>query len=297
MRQDAYQEITDRIIKLLEEGTVPWQKPWVTRERHPRNLVSGKKYRGINAFILSNADYTSPYWLTYKQASDRGGHVRRGEKGFPCVYWNWTEIPDEKTGEMELIPFLRKYTVFNVQQCENVPYLEIKANDKECPPIEICEKIISGMPNPPSIEHGMAISAYYPSMDCVQMPFKNHFHNQESYYSSLFHELIHSTGHESRLARPEVTNKTKFGSEKYGREELAAEMGATYLCGHAGIENIVLDNSASYIDGWLGKLNDDRRLVVTAASQAQKAADYILRDSLNQYDQTATSEYNSSINT
>ena len=280
MRKDVYQITTDRIVNLLEEGTVPWHKPWGGQEEHPRNLVSGKKYRGINAFVLSALDYGSPYWLTYKQAKDREGHVRKGERGFPCVYWNWTEKEDSKTGEIEKCPFLKYYTVFNVEQCDDVPYPSKETGSKKYTPIETCEKVISEMPTPPQIRQGGQKAFYCPGNDLVQVPLREKFENPEFYYSALFHELIHSTGHESRLARPGIIKETALGSDPYGKEELIAEMGATFLCGYSGIENKVIDNSAAYIDGWLGQINDNSRLVVTAGAQAQKAADHILGENL-----------------
>lgn len=261
---------------MLKEGTVPWHKPWGGPEEHPRNVASGKRYRGVNAFVLSTAEYDSPYWLTYKQATDRGGHVKKGEKGFPCVYWNWTEREDKETGEIKKSPFLKYYTVFNVEQCEHVPYPTKQPPKTGYTPIEECERVISGMPNQPQIEHG-GNKAFYDSIDdLVQMPQKYYFDRLEPYYSALFHELTHSTGHESRLVRPGIVERNTFGSDPYRKEELIAEMGAAFLCGYTGIENTVIDNSASYIESWLHRLNDDSRLVVTAGAQAQKAADYIV---------------------
>lgn len=275
MRQ-AYQVITDRIVDLLESGTVPWRKPWGGEDGHPKNLVSGKKYRGINTFMLSVACYDSPYWLTFKQAKQRGGYVKKGEKGFPCIYWNTREVEDRKTGETKEVPFMRYYTVFNVKQCENVPYPINEERKNPFEPIELCERILAGMPNPPSIDRRGTLAVYSPRTDQVTIPEAERFLKPEYFYSVLFHELIHSTGHPSRLARPGITEPIVFGSETYSKEELVAEMGATFLCGHAGIENIVIENSAAYIEEWLSKLRNDNRLVVQAASQAQRAADYVL---------------------
>jgi len=142
----AYQVITDRIVDLLEKGTVPWQRPWGTAEGLPKNLVSGKEYRGINVFLLCSAGYESPYWVSYKQARDRGGTVQRGERGYPCVYWNWFDKKDESSGEIKKIPFLRYYTVFNVQQCKDVAYPAARGHGDTFSPIESCEAIVSGMP-------------------------------------------------------------------------------------------------------------------------------------------------------
>lgn len=272
----SYEVITNRIIELLEQGTVPWQQPWNGEQAHPRNLVSDKKYRGINAFLLGATAYESPYWLTYKQAKSRNGHVRKGEKGFPCIYWNWVERLDEETGEIDKKPFLRHYTVFNVTQCESVNYPELETTIHEHERIEKCEQIVREMPNPPNIQLDSTVASYHPSSDTVRMPALARFESAEEYYSTLFHELAHSTGHKSRLDRQSIKGQIVFGSKTYGNEELVAEMGATYFCGHAGIENKTIDNSAAYIQGWLTKLRANKTLVIKAAGQAQKAVDYVL---------------------
>lgn len=272
----VYEIITDRILKLLEKGTVPWHRPWGGEEHQPRNLVSNKPYRGINTFMLSAAGYEPPYWLTFKQARDREGSVKKGERGLPCIYWNWIEREDPKTGEKRNHAFLRYYTVFNVEQCERVAYPNIEATTREFSPIKACEDVVAGMPKAPPIRHGGLRACYFPGLDQVQMPPKDRFEKEEAYYSTLFHELVHSTGHESRLSRPGITEPITFGSRSYSKEELVAEMGATFLCGHTGIENAVIDNSASYISSWLTKLRNDVRLVVGSAGKAQRAADYIL---------------------
>ena len=271
---DAYQVITDRIISLLEEGTVPWHRPWGSPEDFPKNLVSGKEYRGINPFLLSSAGYESPYWLTFKQAKERGGSVRKGEKGMPCIYWNTIEIADTESGETKNRGFLKRYTVFNVTQCEDVPYPSVEKVEREFEPIESCEKLVARMSNPPKIEHDGNDAMYLRSRDIVRMPNAESFESPEHYYSTLFHELVHSTGHEKRLNRLPISNEAlNFG---YAKEELVAEMGAAFLCGRTGLDNKTIDNSAAYIDSWLGRLRHDSRLVVQAAGKAQKAADYII---------------------
>lgn len=274
--QRAYEIITDRIIKLLEEGTVPWRRPWTGQEALPKNLVSGKEYRGINVFMLGSAMYASPWWLTFKQAKERGGHVKKGEKGMPCIYWNWIERTDKDTGEEKKIPFVKCYSVFNVTQCDDIPYPENAEVREDYSPIAECEDIVRKMPSPPSIRHGMSRACYFPSRDGIDIPDHNQFSSDEEYYSTLFHELIHSTGHKKRLNRPGIAEPRVFGSNTYGKEELVAEMGASFLCGRAGIENRIIENSASYIRGWLSRLKSDKKLVVQAASQSQKAADYVL---------------------
>ena len=272
----AYEVITDRIIKSLEEGTVPWRRPWAGKELFPKNLVSGKEYRGINVFMLGLAMYASPWWLTFKQAKERGGHVNKNEKGMPCIYWNWVESTDKESGELKKIPFAKYYTVFNVAQCDGIAYPENAEARQDYSPIDECEHIVNNLRSPPSIRHGKSRACYSPSLDAIDIPDQNLFSSDEEYYSTLFHELIHSTGHAKRLNRAGVTEPTSFGSHNYGKEELVAEMGASFLCGQTGIENMVIENSASYINGWLSRLKSDKKLVVQAASQSQKAADYVL---------------------
>jgi antirestriction protein ArdC len=268
----VYQIITEQIVKQLESGVAPWHKPWATQI--PRNLASGRAYRGINVFLLASRGYGSPYWLTYKQATERGGHVRKGEHGSKVVFWKigTREVEDADGETMQKQSFLlRYYTVFNVEQCEGVP---APGADRAVNPIEECERIVAGMPNPPAITQD-AQAWYRPSTDTVGMPARNAFDSAEDYYSTLFHELTHSTGHPSRIGREGIEKLNTFGSESYSREELIAEMGAAMLAGVAGIERRTLANSASYLKSWINVLKADSRMVVGAASQAQKAADYI----------------------
>lgn len=275
MKNDVYQIITDRIVCLLESGTVPWHKPWKGGNQWPQNFISRKVYRGINLFLLNAASYASPFWLTFKQVKALGGRVKKGEQSFPVVFW---KVLEEKEGEDKRIPFLRYHNVFNVTQCEgiNIPTMPELENTPAFQPIEKCEQIVTAMPKQPEIHHNGIRACYSPSLDSVSMPESKLFDTSEGYYSTLFHELTHATGHASRLNRKEVTDSIRFGSDPYSREELVAEMGAAFLCGHCGIENKTIDLSASYIQSWLGKLKEDRKLVVHAAVQAQKACDFIM---------------------
>lgn len=277
---NVYEIITARIIEQLERGTVPWRKPWRGgADGIPTNLKSRRPYRGINVFLLATLGYESQFFLTFKQALERGGSVRKGEKGAPVIFWNWREKDERQPGgaiRKVRIPVLRFYTVFNAAQCDGIdapPLANPTASDFQ--PIEICERIVAGFPNPPAIEHRESRAYYVPATDRVNMPRPELFTSPEEYYSTLFHELSHVTGHESRLDRKGL-GEALFGSEQYSKEELVAEMGSAFLCGHAGIEPATLENSAAYIAGWLKRLRGDARLVVTAGAQAQKAADYIL---------------------
>ena len=284
VKADAFQVITDRIVGLLEQGTIPWQKPWRGGEMVPRNLISRREYRGVNVFLLHAMMYESPFWLTFNQAKELGGHVKKGERACPVVFWKWLEVDalGEPTGR-KTVPFLRYYSVFNVAQCDDIPPDKIPAlngNKREHSPIEEAERIVAKMPTRPEIRHGGGRACYSPSSDRVDMPQPATFRSGQDYYSVLFHELTHSTGHESRLNRKGVSASdgewSAFGSTPYAREELVAEMGAAFLSGQAGIVERTLDNSAAYIQSWLQRLKDDTRLVVQAAAQAQKAADFIL---------------------
>src|SRR5262249_37938096 len=205
MSETVYQVITDRVIALLQQGTIPWQKPWQGAELAPQNLVSRKAYRGVNVFLLHAMSYTSPYWLTFKQAQELGGHVRKGEKACPVVFWKWLEV--EREGERERVPFLRYYSVFNVAQCEGIEghVPSAPGSTREHSPVEAAERIFQGMPKRPDVRHGLAQAFYSPSGDYVGMPAPEQFRSGEDYYSVLFHELTHSTGHESRLARKGVS--------------------------------------------------------------------------------------------
>jgi antirestriction protein ArdC len=274
MKHDTHQVITDRIIQLLEAGAVPWRQPWKTPGQAPLNLVSRKRYRGVNILILNSAGRASPHWLTFKQVGMLGGRVLRGEKSLPVVFWKILEEPGE--GEVKKIPFLRHHGVFNTEQCRGLPPLPEPEARPPFSPLARCAEVLSGMPGPPSIIHGWRHAAYSPSLDQIQMPDPSAFESPESYHATLFHELAHATGHSSRLNRPEIAGPGAFEPGPYAREELVAEMGAAFLCGHSGIAPSTLGQSAAYIQGWLGQLRADRRLLARAAAQAQKACDHIL---------------------
>ena len=273
-RQTVYEQITDRIISMLEAGTVPWRKPWNVQTGLPRNLVTKKAYRGINTFLLHAMSYESPYWLTFRQAQELGGTVRKGEKACPVVFWRQLEVEDKESHEIEKIPMLRFYYVFNTAQVDGLKNIPVMVET----PATIsttAEEIVALMPKRPEIKHGLAKAFYSPGVDIVAMPDRARFDTEAGYYATLFHELTHATGHASRLNRPTLTESAGFGSNPYCREELVAELGAAFLCGHAGIENTI-QNSAAYLQNWLEALQNDNKLIVQAAAQAQKAADFIL---------------------
>ncbi len=290
MSQKIYDMITDRIIALLEAGVVPWRKPWKAGESAPRNLVSRKAYRGINAMLLAHTGFSSPYFLTFNQARALGGRVKKDEHGFTVIFWKFIDAKkapkEDEDAELERdrkgrIPLLRYYHVFNLEQVEGIPEGKIPAKSAAIPAefhtIEEAEAIVEGMPQRPEIRHHAGDRAFYrPATDTVTLPNRELFDSPEAYFNAIFHELTHSTGHPVRLARKSLATHAAFGSEEYSREELVAEMGASFLCAVAGIAPKTLGNSASYVDSWLKALRNDRRAVVIAAGQAQKAADFIL---------------------
>ncbi len=286
MKVDVYEIVTDRVIELLERGTVPWRKPWKGQNLHPCNGRTGSHYRGINPFLLEVAKISNGYrdhrWLTFKQAKDAGGTVKKGESSSLVVFWKWLEKADGDTGEVKRIPLLRYFRVFNVEQCKKLDESKLKAEPDVYEPseweaIENAERIAdtwlesSGLHN--RISHGGNRAAYSPSDDSLLMPDRDRFEASAEYYSTLFHELTHSTGHIDRLNRFESGG---FGSDPYAREELIAELGAAFLCGECGIESDIIENSAAYLNGWIRVLKGDKRLIASAAGAAQKAADLIL---------------------
>lgn len=220
--------------------------------------------------------YESPLWLTFRQVAQRGGKVKKGEKSCPVVFWKQMTIEDQKSGEPQKIPLLRVYHVFNVAQCDGI-------QDAPEEPIALAParpaEIVAKMPCPPVIKHGMTRAFYSPSEDEVGMPARERFEDEAGYYATLFHELVHATGHETRLKRASIMERSGFGTNPYCKEELIAEMGAAFLCSHAEIVERTLDNSAAYLQGWLEQLRADKTLIVQAAAQAQKAADFILGNS------------------
>lgn len=277
--QKIYEMITGQILDIMAQGIIPWKKPWSPRGAH-RNLVSGKQYRGVNVFLLSCAGFSSPWWLSFKQAQEKGGVVRKGEKGRQIIFWKPLIVKDENpnTGKEETkkIFMLRYYTVFNFDQIDGIEAPQ-EPETIMLEPIEEAQKIVDQMPNAPEIVEARGDKAcYYPSLDKVQMPYFQDFDESEEYYSVLFHELGHCTGHASRLARKEVQACSRFGSEDYSKEELVAEMTAAFLCGEAGVLPATVNNSVAYLQGWGAKLKDDTKMIINAAAAAQRAADYIL---------------------
>jgi antirestriction protein ArdC len=275
---DIYEMVTNLIIERLEKGVIPWQMPWKAATSFPQNMLHKKVYKGFNFWLLLTvADkFGSPFFLTFNQVKELGGHILKGEKGFPVVFWKILD-KEEKDGSIDHIPFLRYYTVFNLKQTEEIDESKIpptEAFDHEFDPIAQAEQLIEFWYDSPEIRLNQSHAFYSPSEDYIGMPNPRTFFRDEQYYNVLYHEACHSTGHINRTGRHEKLSNHKFGSQDV--EELVAEMGAAYLCYMTGIQNATIDNSAAYIKSWIGKFKEDKKMLLTAASMAQKAVDYIL---------------------
>ncbi len=285
---NTYAIVTERIINLLEQGVIPWRRPW-SAAGAPRNIVSKKIYRGVNFFLLSATKYVSPYWLTLRQANELGGSVPKGEQSQIVVFWRVDGASQsEAEPDLEKVEadrrnrrrfVLRYYRLWNVEQCElpqavldRLPKIQTYQRD----PIEAAERIIANMPNPPAIEFGGSKAFYSPTADRITLPPRELFSSAAEFYATLNHEESHAAGHPKRLNRESIAEAAPFGSPTYAAEELIAEMSAAYLCAEAGISPAVIENEAAYLQGWLARVRSDKRLIVIAAAKAQKAADYIL---------------------
>lgn len=285
MSNIVYQIVTDRIIKLLESGTAPWKKAWKASDL-PMNLTTKIPYKGVNVWILLSAGMPSPYWLTWNQTMALGGTVKREEaKNYQVVVF-WKQLKYKKTvhgvEEEDTFPMLRYFRVYNLSQVELpadvmkklVPEKEVKQVNK----LAECEAIVANYKDCPEIKYGGDRAYYACLFDRIQMPLHEDFDSDEEFYSVMFHEMAHSTGAEKRLNRFKATDSHIFGSDKYSKEELIAEMTASFLCAEAGIENSIIENSAAYIKSWLKAIKEgDKNFVISAASRAQRAADYILQ--------------------
>lgn len=285
----VFDVINDRIVRMLDEGIVPWRKPWragTGEGSRPRN-VDGRPYSGINAFHLSLLGYSDPRWLTYKKATELGGSVRKGEKGAPVVFWKQLVIETENdNGETvkKRVPMLRYFTVFNVEQCDGLTVKPLPAAPV-AEPVEGADTILAlldtlqdTMPNHPTIKHDGGDRAYYtPATDTIHLPKVESFHTPQGFAETATHELTHSTGHPSRLNREGVAGFDHFGSDQYAREELVAEFGAAFVMAELGIETPEsTENLAAYIAGWKSRIAEDPKVLVVAAGRGEKAADYIL---------------------
>lgn len=332
MAGDTYEQITARILALIDQGTAPWRMPW--RGGEPRSFRTRKPYRGINHLLLSTVaatrQYASPYWITFAQAKAAGIMIRKGQKATPIVFWVVKEDDEDEeskgggkpakngkqtvarqpdgdhadtaaadTGAIKKVErrvFPRLYSVFSLDQTNLAELIDAgeKAAGRGGVPadafgapvgtaagfsgVEAADYILDNMPKPPRINVGKQNSrAYYvPADDTISVPAEAHFERPTAFYATLFHEIGHSTGHPSRLKRPGIMGFDHFGSDRYGREELVAEFTSAFLCAEAGIDPLEIENQAAYLRSWRETIKADPRLVLIAAGQAQRAADYVL---------------------
>lgn len=285
-RANLYNEITDKIIAELEAGRVPWVQPWGTAAAKaplamPKNASTNRQYSGVNILILWGVvierGFTGQSWLTFRQALSLGGHVRKGERGTTVVYADRFVPNDEKrraaeTGEdAQAIPFLKRFTVFNTDQCEQLP--DDIATAAPPPPAGLIEPTVDALITASGIPFriGGDRAFYATAEDYVQVPLPQAYFEPINWHRTALHELGHATGHPSRLNRDQSGS---YGTKKYAFEELVAELSSAFSCASLGIVPTV--RHADYIGSWLEVLREDNRAIVRAASQASKAADYLL---------------------
>lgn len=276
---DVYGMVTDRILEELEKGIIPWKKPWVGASGAISH-TTGKAYSLLNQLLLGKPGE----WLTFNQVSKEGGKVKKGEKARFVVFWKWlkkeTDVLDENGKPViEEIPYLKYFNVFHVDQCEgikpryNKPVSTFDADER-------AQSVLDDYIAREGIKTDTGNESYYrPSEDLIVLPPMARFEKLAEYYSTAFHEAVHSTGAAKRLSRDGVTGKIRFGSEDYSKEELVAELGASMLVNHVGLEtDSSFANNVAYLAGWLEALKNDKRLIVSAAGKAEKAAKYILNE-------------------
>jgi antirestriction protein ArdC len=285
MKQDVYERVTAHIVAELEKGVRPWFKPWNAEHaagRITRPLrANGQPYRGINVLMLwgaaSERGYSAPIWMTFKQAQELGGHVRKGEKGNLVVYANTitkTETDENGQENERDIPFMKGYTVFNVEQVEGLPAHFYTLAER---PAETVQRIAHAeaffAATGADIRHGGDRAYFSPAEDKVQMPPIEAFRDAEAYYATLAHEMTHWTKGKDRLERD--FGRKRFGDSGYAMEELVAELGAAFLCADLALSPEPRDEHAAYLGHWLAVLKEDKRAIFSAAAHAQRAADYL----------------------
>ena len=272
MSKAIYQEVTDSIIKQLEAGAMPWIKPWKADSTADKNFISQKPYQGINRLILGLSSMVSgfdtPVWASFKQWQSLGTQVRKGEKGTKIVFFSPVTKECKVTGNLESYNLLKSYYVFNANQVDGVTIAAPTTENKPFNSIASADERIAK--TGAIIRHGGDSAFFAPSMDIIQMPNKSAFSDESSYYATMFHELTHWTGHETRLKRE---FGKRFGNPEYAFEELVAEMGAAFLCQDYRIQGEL--RHAGYIQHWLKACRNDATAIFKAAALAQKSADYI----------------------
>ena len=285
-KPSIYEQITDKIVTALENGVNPWAKPWHTVHSGPfRNALTNRPYRGMNVLLLNlvalSRGHVDPRWLTFRNAEQLGGHVRKGEKGAAIVFWKFLPArnrdgetqPDAASDdeqERKQVPFARSYTVFNVEQCEGLDLPPLV--EEETQGLDECNQLAEQILALPNLKHGGNKACYLPGPDIVLLPHRASFEHNDFYYATGYHETCHWTGHPDRLNR---VFGTRFGDLGYAFEELVAEIGAAFLGAHTGIpfENM---RHPEYISHWLQILQGDSKAIFTAAAKSQHAADFVL---------------------
>jgi antirestriction protein ArdC len=280
MKRDLHAEVSARIVTELEAGAAPWVKPWSATPgaNTPCNAVSNRPYSGCNVVLLwmaQAAGYRTPRFLTFKQALELGGNVRKGERGTKVYFVKQLQVRDQGADDetaTRLVPMLREYTVFNVDQSDNLPDLIITGKPMRIRNPDARDGLADDFlqSTGADIREGHGEAMYVPSRDFISMPAFADFRGADHFYSTIFHEVCHWTAHASRLDRD---LKNRFGSRSYAAEELVAELGAAFLCAEFGFDRDV--RNAGYIGNWIGLLKADKRAFFTACSQASKAADYL----------------------
>lgn len=281
MSEAVYKRITDYFIEKMKQGVIPWQQRWNTTSA--KSLETGKPYQGVNALLLNSAGYKCEWWGTHRVITERGGYVRKGEKSIPVLRVVTKQPETDEDGNVTRKGYTKVfyYPVFNMEQTEGVEYPP--TNERAVlEPLAAADTLLAGVPDI-TVKHGGNQAAYSPYHDTIYMPDMGRFMTAEDYYQTRFHETIHATGHPKRLGREQIVkmlenpHASTFGSMSYSYEELIAEIGATMLCAKCGIET-TYDNSAAYVASWLQKFNSDPHFIITSASAAQKAVDYIVRE-------------------
>lgn len=283
-QSEVIEKVTKRVFEIMETGeTIPWNRPWMSIDKACQNFTTGKAYNGINAFILSlmSGEFDGcPYFATFDQFKSK--NITVNQKGYiPVIFFSWLEKEDEETGEEKAIPFFKYFRVFSLLQTDSAQKWEeekdsvlvnknFQNNDQADLLINQYAEKMASITNK---QQGRA--CYSPSSDTITLPLKAQFPIESQYYATVFHEMVHSTGHSSRLSRSGVTNPTKFGSHEYSQEELVAEMGSFALMHYFNIP-VQIDNQASYIRGWMKALKDNPKYLVWASGQAEKAVNFII---------------------
>lgn len=285
MAQNTYEIVAKTIVEQMEQGVAPWRKEWLANGYTPLSLSSRKRYNGTNYMLLSFSamarGYASPWWGTYKQITEMGGGVRKGEKGTPVVLYKSFNTEDANGKEKKAV-VMRYFTVFNAEQAEwenGAPEYEKVTARETTAVIESADRILRsyfGRTGSPRLGFGGDRAYYSPSQDVVQLPEQATFYTDEAFYATAFHEMGHSTGHAKRLGREGVVENHYFGSALYSEEELVAEFTAAFLSSETGVLPSTLENSTAYIQGWLKVLKNDPKILVRAIGRAQKATNYIL---------------------